>query len=85
MCPLRLARSSLPQSLRTGETVETIQLIGASAMFLAIGGLLVFYEWSRAKAGRPILKGSEAVQLYYISYLTMFVLAVVTTAKAIIG
>ena len=50
-----------------------------------IGGLLVFYEWSRAKAGRPILNGSEAVQLYYISYLTMFVLAVATAAKAIIG
>jgi hypothetical protein len=65
--------------------VETLQLISASAVFLVIGGLLVFYEWSRAKAGRPILNGSEAVQLYYISYLTMFVLAVATAAKAIIG
>jgi hypothetical protein len=65
--------------------VETLQLIGASAGFLAVGSLLVFYEWSRAKAGRPILNGSEAVQIYYISYLTMFVLAVVTAAKAITG
>lgn len=65
--------------------METLQLISASAVFLVIGGLLVFYEWSRAKAGRPILNGSEAVQLYYISYLTMFVLAVATAAKAIIG
>ena len=65
--------------------METLQLISASAVFLVIGGLLVFYEWSRAKAGRPILNGSEAVQLYYISYLTMFVLALVTAAKAITG
>jgi hypothetical protein len=65
--------------------VETLQLISASEVFLVRGGLLVFYEWSRAKAGRPILNGSEAVQLYYISYLTMFVLAVATAAKAIIG
>jgi hypothetical protein len=66
-------------------TVETLQLIGASAVFLAIGGLLVFYEWSRTKAGRPILNGHQAVQLYYIGYLTMFLLAIVTAAKAIIG
>ena len=65
--------------------METLLLIAASAGFIAIGALLVFYEWSRAKAGRPILKGSEAVQLYYVSYLTMFVLGVVTAAKAIIG
>ena len=65
--------------------MEKLQLAGASAVFLAIGGLLVFYEWSRTKAGRPILNGHQAVQLYYISYLTMFVLAIVTAAKAIIG
>ena len=65
--------------------MEKLQLIGVSVVFLAIGGLLVFYEWSRAKAGRPILNGSQAVQLYYMSYLTLFVLAVVTAAKAIVG
>jgi len=33
--------------------VETLQLVGASAGFLAIGGLLVLYERARAKeAGR---------------------------------
>jgi hypothetical protein len=36
---------------------------------------MVLYEHSRIRAGRPILNGSAAVQLYYVSYLTMFVLA----------
>jgi hypothetical protein len=31
------------------------------------------------------LDGNEAVQLYYVSYLTMFVLGAVTAAKAVIG
>jgi len=65
--------------------VEKLQLIGASAILFTFGGLLVFYEWSRAKAGRPILKGGQAVQLYYMSYLTMFILAVATAVKAIVG
>jgi hypothetical protein len=46
---------------------------------------MVLYELARIKAGRPILKGRQAVQLYYVTYFTMFVLAVVTAAKAIIG
>lgn len=46
---------------------------------------MVFYEWSRAKSGRPMLKGNEAIQIYYVSYLSMFVLGLVTAAKAIIG
>lgn len=65
--------------------METFLLVAASAGFVAIGSLLVFYEWVRAKEGRPILKGKEAIQLYYVSYLTMFVLGVLTAAKAIIG
>ena len=65
--------------------METFLLVAASAGFVAIGSLLVFYEWVRVKEGRPILKGKEAIQLYYVSYLTMFVLGVLTAAKAIIG
>jgi hypothetical protein len=33
--------------------------------------LMVVYESFRVSAGRPILNGSAAVQLYYVSYLTM--------------
>jgi cell division protein FtsX len=65
--------------------METLGLLGAAAAFFAVGLVLVLYELSRIKAGRPILQGSQAVQLYYITYLTMFVLAVVTGLKAVIG
>ena len=65
--------------------MEPLGILGAAAAFFAVGLLLVLYELARIKAGRPILKGSQAVQLYYITYLTMFVLAVVTGLKAVIG
>ncbi|HEY5505345.1 MAG TPA: hypothetical protein VIK28_09315 [Sedimentisphaerales bacterium] len=65
--------------------METLGLLGASAAFLAVGLVLVLYELSRIKAGRPILRGGVAAQSYYIIYLAMFVLALVTALKAIIG
>jgi hypothetical protein len=56
--------------------METLQFIGAAIAFFAVGTLIILYENFRIKAGRPILNGSAAVQLYYVSYLTMFVLCV---------
>jgi len=64
--------------------VEKIQFVGAAIAFFAVGILMVLYENARIRAGRPILKGSEAVQLYYVSYLTMFVLGVTVTIAAIV-
>ena len=65
--------------------METLGLLGASADFFAVGLALVLYELSRIEAGRPILKGGTAAQSYYIIYLVMFALALVTALKAIIG
>ena len=65
--------------------MEMLELLGASAVFLVVGLALLFYELSRIKAGRPILKGGVAAQSYYIIYLAMFVLSFVTALKAIIG
>jgi hypothetical protein len=45
---------------------------------------MVLYENFRIRTGRPILKGSAAVQLYYVSYLTMFVLSVTVLVAAIL-
>ena len=64
--------------------MEKIQFVGAAVAFFAVGILMVLYENARIRAGRPILKGSEAVQLYYVSYLTMFVLGVTVTIAAIV-
>jgi divalent metal cation (Fe/Co/Zn/Cd) transporter len=65
--------------------METLGLLGAAVSFFAVGLALVLYELSRIKAGRPILRGGVAAQSYYMIYLAMFVLALVTALKAIIG
>jgi divalent metal cation (Fe/Co/Zn/Cd) transporter len=65
--------------------METLGLLGAAVSFFAVGLALVLYELSRIKAGRPILRGGVAAQSYYMIYLAMFVLALVTAPKAIIG
>jgi hypothetical protein len=53
--------------------------------FFGVGALLVLYEISRSKAGRPILKAGIAAQGYYIIYFSMFVLGLTTGIKAIVG
>jgi hypothetical protein len=65
--------------------METLGLSAAAVVLFAIGFAMVLYEMARIKAGRPILQGSQAVQLYYVTYLTMFVLALVAALKAILG
>lgn len=65
--------------------METLGLLGAAVAFFGVGLAMVLYELYRIRAGRPILKGSQAVQLYYMTYLVMFVLAFITGLKAIIG
>jgi divalent metal cation (Fe/Co/Zn/Cd) transporter len=42
--------------------METLGLLGAAAAFFAVGLVLVLYELSRIKAGRPILRGGIAAQ-----------------------
>ena len=64
--------------------MEKIQFLGAAIAFFAAGALMVVYENFRIKAGRPILNGSAAVQLYYVSYLTMFVLCATVAVAAIV-
>jgi len=65
--------------------METLGLLGAAGLLFGVGLAMVLYELARTKAGRPILKGRDAVQIYYMTYLMMFVLAVATAAKAVIG
>jgi hypothetical protein len=66
------------------DTVETLQFVGAAIGLFVAGTLMVLYENFRIKAGRPILNGSAAVQLYYVSYLTMFVLSAAIAVAAIV-
>lgn len=51
---------------------------------LAVAAGMAFYEWRRIKAGRPILKGHQAVAVYWIAYLALFVLGATTALAAIV-
>jgi hypothetical protein len=63
--------------------MDTLILLIFTVVFLGAGIVLVLYEISRIKAGRPILKAGVAAQSYYILYFAMFVLALVTAIKAV--
>jgi hypothetical protein len=64
--------------------MEKLGLLGAATVLFGVGLAMVLYELARNKAGRPILKGSQAVQPYYITYLMMFVLGTTVTISAIV-
>lgn len=64
--------------------MEKLQFSGAAIALFAVGVVMVLYENFRIRAGRPILNGSAAVQLYYVSYLTMFVLGTTVAVAAIV-
>ncbi len=64
--------------------MENLQLLGAAAVMLAVAAGMAFYEWTRIKAGRPILKGHQAVVMYWIAYLALFVLGATTALAAIV-
>lgn len=51
---------------------------------LAVAGGMAFYEWTRIRADRPILSGHQAVAMYWIAYLALFVLGVTTVIAAIV-
>jgi hypothetical protein len=63
--------------------MEKIQLAGAAIVFFAISVAMILYEIARNRAKRPIMGGSNAIQLYYCGYLSSLVLGVVCTIAVI--
>ena len=64
--------------------MEKLELAGAAAAMLFIAGAMAFYEWTRVKAGKPILAGRQTVVLYWMSYLSLLVLGATTAVAAIV-
>jgi hypothetical protein len=62
--------------------MQSLQLAGAALVMLAVAVGMAFYEWTRIRARRPILQGHQTVVLYWISYLSLFVLAVTAALAA---
>jgi uncharacterized membrane protein len=46
--------------------MESIEKLGAAIVFLGTGSGMVFFEWIRAKAGKPILSGNNTRQIYWM-------------------
>jgi divalent metal cation (Fe/Co/Zn/Cd) transporter len=62
--------------------METIQLLLAAALMLAVGVGMAAYERSRLKAKRPLFEGKQVVTLYWCAYLALFVMGVTTALAA---
>jgi len=52
-------------------------------MFFAVAIAMVLYETARAKAKRPIMKGSDGAQSYMAAYFAFFVLGVTCVMAAV--
>jgi hypothetical protein len=72
--PLRHSRADM-SNLET--STAALGLVG-------VGSGMAFYEWSRIKAGRPLLQGRAVLTLYWVVYLLLIVLGIATGVTAIV-
>jgi hypothetical protein len=64
--------------------MPNLKLWASAVVFLAAGCSMVFYEWSRVRAGRPLLQGRDLLKLYWIAYLSLIILGTTTALAAIL-
>jgi uncharacterized membrane protein len=57
---------------------------GVAIILLGAAAGMAFYEWTRVKAGRPIFNGHQAIEFYWMAYLTLLVLGTTVAFGAII-
>lgn len=64
--------------------MQNAELAGVSFVLLALAGGMTFYEWSCIKAKRPLFKGAQIIILYWVTYLSFFILGVTMGIAAIV-
>jgi len=64
--------------------MQHVQLGSAAIVLLALAGTMVIYERARQNAKRPLFDGREIVTLYWVGYLTFFVLGLTCAVAAIV-
>jgi hypothetical protein len=64
--------------------MDNLGLALAAVVLIAIGAAMAAYEWSRIKAKRPLFQGRQVVTLYWVTYLSCFVLGVTSGAAALL-
>jgi hypothetical protein len=62
---------------------SAIQLAVAIAMF-GIAGSMMFYEYMRSKAGRPLSNNEITAMPYWLAYLMLLVLGTCVLVTAIV-
>jgi hypothetical protein len=65
-------------------SADKLGLGAAAAAMLAAAAGMALYEWSRINCARPMLNGSQAVVLYWVAYLSLFVLGLTAAVAAIV-
>jgi hypothetical protein len=60
-----------------------IQFAIAIAMFIIAGGM-IFYEYARSKAGRPLRNNEVTAMPYWLAYLMLLVLGTCVLVTAIV-
>ena len=64
--------------------IANFELLSLAVAMLGAGCGMAYYEWVRIKAKRPIMNGSQAVVLYWMAYLSLFVLGATTALAAVL-
>jgi hypothetical protein len=56
----------------------------AAIGFIITGIVMAWYEWARVRDKRPLFNGHHVVTLYWVAYLSCFVLGVTSGAAALL-
>ena len=64
--------------------MDNFALGAAAAVLIASATGMLLYEAARARAKRPIFGGREAITLYWVGYLTLYVLGATSGLAAIV-
>jgi uncharacterized membrane protein len=62
---------------------EVFLKLVVAGVLLSAGAGMADYEWARVKTGRPLLSGHPAVQVYWMGYLSLFLLGIIAILSAI--
>jgi len=64
--------------------MNNLALAMAAIIMIASATGMLLYEVARTKAKRPILGGRETITLYWVGYLTLYVLGATSGLAAIV-
>jgi len=64
--------------------MQAAQYAGFALLFVIVATAMVVYEWKRIQAKRPLFAGHEIRTLYWVAYLSLFVLGLTAGLAALL-